>query len=152
MRHTAILLASLSLGACSLFSKNDATEALPSLEPSAVTDSSVPPDAQNLVTGIKQGITDSHFKPPIEVTDLLKAPMNSANFWIVCVRSAQSDETKRITYSVFFKDKYIQSRYSVYTDGCGGQQFHPFVEPPPIPPPSSVPAKKKRQTTSKSAD
>jgi hypothetical protein len=77
--------------------------------------------AQSLVDGIKQGISDSRFQPRIEVTDLLKAPATSINFWMVCIRSAQSDETKRITYAAFFKDKYVQSRYSVYYDGCGGQ-------------------------------
>jgi|SRR6516165_9733301 hypothetical protein len=147
MRHLALLLMSLGLAACSSVSENAAPEILPS--PEALPS----PDAQELVRGIKEGINDSHFQPPIEVTDLLKAPSYTVNSWMVCIRSAQSDESKRITYSAFFKDKYVQSRYSVIADDCNQQQFHLFVEPTPIPPPSKVPAKKKRQTTSKqSAD
>jgi hypothetical protein len=152
MRYAVILLISLGLGACSSVSQNAAPEALSSLQALASPDPSATPDAQNLIEGIKQGIKDSHFQPPIEVTDLLKAPMNSVNFWMVCIRSAQSDETRRNTYSAFFKDKYVQSRYSVYADGCGGQQYHLFVEPTPTPPPSKKPAKKKRQDATKSAN
>jgi len=130
MRHLVLLLMSLSLGASWSVAETAAPEALPS------------PDTQELVRGIKEGINDSHFQPPIEVTDLLKAPSYTVNSWMVCIRSAQSDESKRITYSAFFKDKYVQSRYSVIADDCNQQQFHLFVEPTPIPPPSKVPAKK----------
>jgi len=142
MRRVVLLLLCLGLGGYSSISEAAAPE-IPS-----------PPDEANLLSGTRTAITDSHFAPPIEVTDLFKAPPISSNPWMVCIRSAQSDETRRITYSAFFKDKYVQSRYSVFYDGCSQQQFHPFVvpanAPAPAPSPVAAPAPKKhRRGTSK---
>ena len=65
---------------------------------------------------ITQAISDSHFQPPIEVTDPIRAPVNFTSPWMVCIRSAQSEETRRITYTAFFKDGYTSSRYSAIND------------------------------------
>src|SRR5689334_14585976 len=108
-----------------------------------------PPPAANLIAeGISTGIKDSHFEQPIEVTDLYRAPPSSIPQWIVCIRSAKSDEARRQTYSVFFGTTgYVQSRYSVYADDCSRQQFQPFVAPATTPPPThaSPPEKGRRK-------
>jgi hypothetical protein len=140
MRRVVLLLVCLGLGGCSSISESAAPE-IPS-----------PPDEKNLLSGTRTAISDSHFAPPIEVTDLLKAPPISSNPWMLCIRGAQSDETRRSMYSAFFKDKYVSSRYSVSYDGCIEQQFHPFVDPANAPAPSPVAApapKKHRRGTSK---
>jgi hypothetical protein len=145
MRRGVLLLLCLGLGGCSSISESAAPE-IPS-----------PPDQANLLIGTRTAVTDSHFAPPIEVSDLLKAPPISSIPWMVCIRSAQSDETRRIMYSAFFKDKYVQSRYTVSNDGCSEQRFHPFVVPANAPALSPVAApapnvsapKKHRRGTSK---
>jgi hypothetical protein len=59
------------LGACSSIS-----------EPTAAQEIGAPPDTEKLLTGIKQGIADSHFEPPIEVTDPISARVNSSSPWL----------------------------------------------------------------------
>ena len=134
MRPVPILLLCLVAGACSSVS-----DLPPDIEPQ--------PDATQLKAGVMQGISDSHFSKPIEVSDVLRAPPSSTPPWMVCIRSATSDEAKRITYSVFYgkdangKDgQYLKSRYSVYVDNCGSQTYHPFDDTP-SPSPVSGPKK-----------
>ena len=93
MRSTVMLWIGLGLGTCSSVS----AESPPILPP---------PDGEKLLAGLTQAITDSHFQPPIEVTDPMRAPVNFTSPWMVCIRSAQSEETRRITYTAFFKDDY----------------------------------------------
>jgi hypothetical protein len=102
-----------------------------------------PPDPTQLKVGITQGVTDSHFSKPIEVTDIFGAPPSSEQPWMVCIRSATSDEARRITYSVFYgknyttgkEGQYLRSRYSVYIDNCASQTYHPFNDTgAPLPP------------------
>jgi hypothetical protein len=136
MRPVPILLLCLVAGACSSVS-----DLPPDIEPQ--------PDATQLKAGVMQGISDSHFSKPIEVSDVLRAPPSSTPPWMVCIRSATSDEAKRITYSVFYgkdangKDgQYLKSRYSVYVDNCGSQTYRLFDDTPsPSPSPVSGPKK-----------
>jgi hypothetical protein len=122
-----------------------ALEAVPWVSAQAGSVETPQPDDAALLVGIRQAISDSHFAPPIEVTDLFKAPSSSSNSWMVCIRSGQSNEARRITYSAFFNEQYIQSRYSVFYDNCGTQQYHLFVDPATIPPPPKpAPVQKKR--------
>jgi hypothetical protein len=102
-----------------------------------------PPDPAQLkvgIIGIMQGINDSKFSKPIEVVG---APPSSVEPWMVCIRSATSDEAKRVSYSVFYgrnyssgKDgQYKRSRYSVPVDSCATQTYHPFNDiGAPLPP------------------
>lgn len=120
---------SIALAGCSSVSETAPTEVEPA------------PLGEGLLTGMNRGIADSHFAPPIEVTDPVRAPAISSFPWMVCIRSATSDEAKRQTYSAFFaKGAYVSSRYSVYSDNCNEQQFHPL--PPPSPPPKAPPPAK----------
>ena len=120
MRAGLILLSCLLAGACSSISD---------LPPPEVGQ---PPDQDMLAAGIRQGINDSHFPKPVEVTGLFRAPPGSADPWMLCIRSAASDEARRMTYSVFYgknfntgKDgQYMRSRYSVYADNCASQTYH----------------------------
>jgi hypothetical protein len=120
MRSAMMLWICLGMSACSSISE---TAELP------------PPDDEKLLEGIIKATSDSHFQPPIEVTDPIRAQVNSTSPWMVCIRSAQSEETRRITYTAFFKDGYKDSRYSAITDGCAAQAYHLFQPPqPPTPP------------------
>jgi len=122
-----------------------ALEAVPWVSARAGSVEAPRPDDAALLVGIRQAINDSHFTSPIEVTELFSAPSNSSNPWMLCIRSGQSDETRRIGYSAFFNEQYVQSRYSVFYDNCGAQQYHPFVDPATIPPPPRpAPVQKKR--------
>ena len=138
MPRVNLLLLCLCLGACSSVSEAASQEASPQ------------PDAANLLAGIRAAINDSRFLPPIEVTDLFRAPVNSSNSWMVCIRGTPPVGPQGWTYSAFFKDTYVQSRYSADFDGCSGQQFHPFIDPATVPPPKPaatlVPKKHHRAT------
>src|SRR5580704_1718297 len=121
MRTVLILFFCLLMGACSLMSDRPPLEVGPQ------------PDQDQLKAGIGAGITDSHFAKPAEVTDLFRAPSNMLEQWMVCIRSATSDEAKRQTYSVFYgkngvgKDgQYLKSRYSLLNDNCATQQYHSY--------------------------
>jgi hypothetical protein len=122
MRTALIPFFCLLLGACSFMSD------LPPAEVGAQ------PDQVQLKVGITSGINDSHFAKPIEVTDLIRAPPNSLEPWMLCIRSATSDQAKRPTYSVFYgrqvanglEGQYIKSRNSAYLDNCAAQEYHSY--------------------------
>jgi hypothetical protein len=122
MRSTMMLWICLGLGACSSI---------------AETAEPPPPDGEKLLAGLTKAISDSHFLPPIEVTDPIRAHAVFTSPWMVCIRSAQSEETRRITYTAFFKDSYTDSRYSAIMDGCAAQAYHPFQPPQPPSPPKT---------------
>jgi hypothetical protein len=120
MRTVLIVSLGLLVGACSSISDVVPLEARPQ------------PNADQVSNGIASGTVESHFAKPVEVTDLLRAPPNSVDPWIVCIRSSASDEARRSTYSVFIgvnpsdgKDgQYTRSRYSSITDNCTAQKYH----------------------------
>jgi hypothetical protein len=114
MRLLALTLC-LTLAACSSVSEN------------AISQNVVPPPEQKVLEGSKAAVVESHFAPPIEVTDLMRSNPNYTPRWMVCLRSAKSEESKRITYSVFFNDTaYVSSRYSAIMDACASQTYHPL--------------------------
>jgi hypothetical protein len=49
-----------------------------------------PPDGEKLLAGLTQAISDSHFQPPIEVTDPIRAPVNFTSPWMVCQERAKN--------------------------------------------------------------
>jgi len=129
MRRTIFLLLCVA-AACSQVAHGQTPEDLPQL------------GQQELIQGIIQAIKESNFAPPIEVTDVLKAPVSSSEYWIVCIRGTPPRGPKNWTYTIFFKEQYTRSRYSADFDGCGGQQYHAFSPPSPTPPPApATPAK-----------
>jgi hypothetical protein len=62
----------------------------------------------------------------VEVSDPIRAHPISSSPWLICLRSGQSEESKRLTYSAFFTDKYVSSRYSAIVDHCEEQVYHLF--------------------------
>ena len=87
-----------------------------------------PPDTATILRGLKAAAAHSNFDQPIEVTDPIRANPNSSSPWLICLRSAKSEESKRITYSAFFTSSYVSSRYSSILDSCAEQVYHPFRE------------------------
>jgi hypothetical protein len=67
---------------------------------------------------------EAHLAEPVEVSDPFRAPPISLSPWLICLRSGKSEESKRLTYSAFFTDKYVSSHYSAIVDKCGEQAYH----------------------------
>jgi hypothetical protein len=138
MRRVPTILLCLLAAACS-------TLPPPDVEPQ--------PDQTQLKAGINQAIAESHFAKPVEVSDVINAPPSSTQPWMVCIRSASSDDTRRPTYAAFFgRDgngkfgQYMRSRYSVFAENCETQTYHPFVDAgTPAPSPSNTPEPKKHR-------
>ena len=105
----------ISLAACSSVSENDASQNVPRL-----------PD-QKVLEGTKAAVAQSHLEPPLEVSDLMRSNPNYTPQWMLCLRSAKTEESKRITYSVFFDGNgFVSSRYSAIKDACASQNYHTF--------------------------
>lgn len=141
MRIVPIFLLCLVTGACASL---DAPPPEPGPQPGQA----------QLTAGIASGISDSHFAKPIEITDLLPSPASYEEPWMICIRSASPDETRHVTYSVFWgtnfgtglTGQFVKSRYSVFADNCDAQTYHPYtapVAPSASPSPSPTPEPKR---------
>jgi hypothetical protein len=134
MRTAVILLLGLLTGACS------------SMIDQAPYDVGQQPNQSELDKGIAIGIQGSKFANPIEVTDVLRARVNSFDPWMVCLRSGTSDAAKLVTYSVFWSGnygdgkgaQYKSSQNSAFIDDCNAQTYHAY-QAPPSPKPAVVP-------------
>jgi hypothetical protein len=87
------------------------------------------PPAPSLSTAaavLKTVAAQAHLAEPVEVSEPIRANPISSSPWLICLRSGQSEESKRLTYSTFFTDKYVSSRYSAIVDHCEEQAYHPF--------------------------
>ena len=108
-----VLLLCLCLAACSSVSENAISQ-----------DVARPPD-EKVLEGTKAAVVESRFEMPLEVSDLMRSNANYTPRWMVCLRSTKTEETKRLTRSVFFSDQgYVFSRYSAIMDGCASQSYH----------------------------
>src|SRR5437667_6322174 len=105
MRALALLLC-LVLTACSSVS-----ESIPA-------DVVLPPDPSIALKGVKTAASEARFAEPVEVSDPIRANPISSSPWLICLRTGKSEESKRLTYSAFFTDKYVSSRYSAIVDHC----------------------------------
>ena len=85
MRVLTLLLLGLALAACS-----SASESMPQ-------DDVPPPDAATTLTGLKAAAADAHLVAPLEASDLIRANPVSSSPWLICLRSASSEESKRLT-------------------------------------------------------
>ena len=89
-----IMLFSVLLAGCS------SVEGLPEdLQP--------PPSRSTVAKILKQVAADAKLSEPVEVSDPIRANPISSSPWLICLRSAKSEESKRPTYSAFFTDKYV---------------------------------------------
>jgi hypothetical protein len=83
-----------------------------------------PPDPVKVAGRLKDFATQVKLQPPIEVSAPIEAPANNTDRWIICLRSGVSDESKRRTYSVFFKnDDLVTARLSAMMEPCSQQAF-----------------------------
>src|SRR6267378_2456264 len=113
MRILALLFC-LTLAACSSASEGMPQDVVP------------PPDPSIALRGLKAAASDAHLAEPVEVSDPIRAPPNSTPPWLICLRSGQSQESRRLTYSAFFKNGYVSSRWSSFADRCAEQVYHPL--------------------------
>jgi hypothetical protein len=94
------------------------------------------PDQTQIAAGVASAINDSHFVPPLEITDLLRSPSNYAEQWMICFRSVSPDP-RHLTYTVLYgtnpytglAGQFVKSRYSLLNDNCEAQTYHPYVAP-----------------------
>jgi hypothetical protein len=113
MRALALLLC-LGLAACSSVSESVPEDVVPF------------PDAATALKGLKTAASDAKLEAPVEVSDPIRASPNSSSPWLICLRSGKSEDSKRVTYSAFFKKDYVSWRWSVFVDHCGEQAYHPL--------------------------
>jgi hypothetical protein len=84
------------------------------------------PYLSTITLELKKVAAEAHLAEPVEVAEPIRANPISSSPWLVCLRSAKSEESKRLTYSAFFTYKYVSSRYSAIVDHCGEQVYHPL--------------------------
>jgi hypothetical protein len=114
MRFTALLLCS-SLAACSSVSQD------------SLSQNTEPPAERKVLEGARTATTQSHFEPPFEVSELIRSNPNNTPQWMVCVRSAKSEESKRTAYSAFFNAAgFVSARYADVIDPCATQTYRPL--------------------------
>jgi hypothetical protein len=95
----------------------------------AAEDLPAAPSLSTAAPDLKKVAAEAHLAEPVEVSEPIRANPISSSPWLICLGSGKSEESKRLTYSAFFMEKYISSRYSVLVDHCEEQIFHPLVSP-----------------------
>jgi hypothetical protein len=89
------------------------------------------PSLSAVAATLKTVAAQAHLAEPVEVSDPIRANPISSSPWLICLRSGQSEESKRLTYSAFFTDKLVSSQYSAIVDNCGEQVYHPLTDSEP---------------------
>jgi len=84
------------------------------------------PSLSTVLSDLKKVAAEAHLAEPVEVADPIRANPISLSPWLICLRSGKSEESKRLTYSAFFTDKFVSSRYSAIVDYCEEQVYHLF--------------------------
>ena len=83
-----------------------------------------PPDPSKVTASLRAVAVQAKLAEPVEISGPVAANPISAVPWIICLRSGTTEESKRHTYSAFFKnDEYVSSRMSVVVDHCETQAF-----------------------------
>ena len=79
------------------------------------------------VLELKKAAVESKIGDPLEVAGPIAANPISSAPWIVCLRSGAGEQSRRLVYSVFFKDgKRASARLSSIVDRCEAQVFVPL--------------------------
>src|SRR5712672_3442730 len=99
----------------------------------AAPDENLPaaPYLSAVAVDLKKVAAEAHLAEPVEVSEPIRANPISSSPWLICLRSGKSEESKRLTYSAFFTDKYVSSRYSAIIDHCEEQVYHPLTDSEP---------------------
>jgi hypothetical protein len=90
-----------------------------------------PPDPAKIAPGLRNLAVAAKLQEPMEVSPPFKAPAVSTFPWMICLRSGATEASKRITYSVFFKDndnnnEPLNFRMSAIIEDCGVQPYGPL--------------------------
>jgi hypothetical protein len=86
-----------------------------------------PPDPVKAAATLKSVAAQAKLQEPVEVSDPIKAPAISLMPWIICLRSGATEASRRITYSVFYRNDDMQSfRLSAIVERCETQPFSPL--------------------------
>ena len=113
------LLPCLALGACSAF-----LDDLPQTPDPA-------PFIATSAIDLRKAAADEKLAEPLEAAGPIAANSISVAPWIICLRSAATEEARKRVYSVFFKDgKFSSIRESVFVDHCEAQNFTPLPQAP----------------------
>ena len=112
--RTLALLFCLILAACSSVAESAPEDVVP------------PPDAATALKGLKTAASEAKLEAPVEVSEPIRANPISSSPWLICLRSGKSEQSKRVTYSAFFKKDYVSSRWSAFADLCAEQVYHPL--------------------------
>jgi hypothetical protein len=111
------LLPCLALGACSSF-----LDDLPQTPDPA-------PFISTSAVDLRKAADQEKLAKPLEVAGPIAANSISVAPWIICLRSAATEQAQKRVYSVFFKDgKFSSVRESVIVDHCEAQNFSPLPE------------------------
>jgi hypothetical protein len=113
------LLPCLALGACSAFLDDlpQTPDPAPFISASAVD--------------LRKAADEEKLAKPLEVAGPIAANSISVAPWIICLRSAATEQARKRVYSVFFRDGKLSSiRESVFVDHCEAQNFTPLPEAP----------------------
>ena len=86
------------------------------------------PSLSAVAATLKTVAAEAHLAGPVEVSDPIRSHPISSSPWLICLRSGNSEESKRVTYSAFFTDKYVSSHYSAIVDDCVQPAYHPLKE------------------------
>jgi hypothetical protein len=83
-----------------------------------------PPDPSKVTATLRAISVQAKLAEPVEISGPVAANPISSTPWIICLRSGATEESKRHTYSAFFKnDEYVSSRMSAILDHCETQVF-----------------------------
>ena len=76
---------------------------------------------------LKKAAAESKLSDPLEVAGPIAANPISSAPWIICLRSGATEQSRRLVYSVFFKEgKRDSIRLSSFVDRCEAQAFLPL--------------------------
>ena len=113
------LLPCLVLGACSSFLDDIPEKADPA------------PFVSTSADDLRKAADQEKLAKPLEVAEPIAANSISVAPWIICLRSAATEQARKRVYSVFFQDGKLSSvRESVIVDHCEAQNFSPLPEAP----------------------
>jgi hypothetical protein len=87
------------------------------------------PDPSNpgVIAALKVVAAQAKLQAPWEKSPPIEAAPVSSVHWLICVRSAATDEAKRHTVSAFFKgNDFVSSRLSAIIEHCAAQEFTPL--------------------------
>ena len=85
------------------------------------------PSVSASIEDLKTAATESKIGAPLEAAGPISANPISSAPWIICLRSGATEQSRRLVYSVFFKEgKRGLTRLSSIVDRCEVQTFMPL--------------------------